>query len=335
MSEIRKVSIDDKNGNSEVLSIASQKNMVVGNYIRIYVNASTGNDNTGTGESTAPYQTLNKALSLLNDNSYSEYRIYLSSGTYDFPQNIKTISNVSIHFVCDEENTIINLSTDINCAFYNCHIRFAPSASKQADYNSQTYAQMDSNNRRFIRVNFIGGSSYNNAVYFEGGTVGFDYCYVSSNKPIGLFGVYCTANRSHFFAPLYLRGTAFNCRGGVFSQNNTFNYTDENMINSQNSKIYLYPFDTRKDSESGSVVSSDNDGRTIFNLLDKSLTAIGIYFNSQYACPYSVYCGNVPSGHTELFKINYSSAHGNYRGLWTAGSQAPQHYTAVKSTVVL
>lgn len=61
----------------------------------IYVDATSGNDSTGTGTSGAPYKTINRALQDVPDVMEHSYTIQLAAGVYREFVNIKKLGNLS------------------------------------------------------------------------------------------------------------------------------------------------------------------------------------------------------------------------------------------------
>lgn len=85
---------------------AMQKNMGLDREITVYV-AVSGSDATGNGSSTAPYQTITKALSTIpkNLNGYLA-RVYIEGGTYPEKLNINGFTGGTLMFTGVNNSTI-------------------------------------------------------------------------------------------------------------------------------------------------------------------------------------------------------------------------------------
>lgn len=222
---IKKVTHNNNNYN-----LPFQNNMVINDYYRIYVDSSVSSTGSGTLES--PFKTLDEALSYAN-NGYSEFRIYLATGTYSI-QNVKTISNTNIHIVPYNGNITINFNHLENGGFnfYNSHVNIGADS-----YRTTIYFQTST------------------TTYFEGGNTTFRNCAVHSNKNISFIAQgLVIIQKCTFYTEITLRGSNLHWQSSNINLSGDIleNTTARECIYALCSTIY---FDTM-----------ENEGRPIFNV---------------------------------------------------------------------
>lgn len=93
-------------------ALLDQKAYTLTSNVTIYVNGSTGNDTTGTGESTAPYKTIQRAINTIPKNLGGLSAVIdIAAGTYDEVLSVDNFSNGRLYLgAVDKAVTISGLS---------------------------------------------------------------------------------------------------------------------------------------------------------------------------------------------------------------------------------
>lgn len=247
MSNVLKNFIQNINVDGNIYNIPYTKSLLVDDYYRIYVDSSQATN--GDGSSSNPFNNIDDAIEYAN-NGYSEFRIYLTPGTYNL-KNVRSVSNTNIHIVPNGGNVTINFNhpSDGIFNFYNSHVNIG-STEYQTTLNIDTAE----------------------TTYFEGGSTTMRRCLVHSNKNISFIAQgLVILERCTFYTRITARGS------NIYFNSSHFNMSDDVITNTSAteciygicSTIFL---NTLEDNPRPIFnVSNNNNIRRIFNLYSSRL----------------------------------------------------------------
>lgn len=148
----------------------------LGDYIIVYVSI-TGNDTTGDGTSSAPFQSIDRAIAYCNEHLITNVQIdLLTSGTYNTSVNF--IQSSQVHFNSAVAANI-NFTSTSRVSVYNCYLSF--SSTSVLTVACESGMHVNASTLYALNTTFSIGSTFN----FTGSNIKLEYCTLSNSVNIG------------------------------------------------------------------------------------------------------------------------------------------------------